>query len=222
MSEAIGYTADEIGSVPDGADLGLGCGNPVALASIQEGFHVLDLGAGGGFDCFLAAKKAGERGHIIGVDMTPDMIEKARGNAEKGEYKNVEFRLGEIEHLPVEDSSIDMVISNCVINLSVDKQQVFNEIGRVLKPGGTFMVSDIVANEELPEAVRNSLEAYSGCIAGAMLKNEYLGTIEKAGLEDVHITSEKSFGGSVGKDDESEDLAYSLSSVTVTGNKPQN
>ena len=176
--------------MPEGANLGLGCGNPVAIASLKEGETVLDLGSGPGLDCFLAAEKVGENGKVIGVDMTHEMIEKARANAVKGNYSNVEFRLGEIEHLPVADNSVDVVISNCVINLSPDKESVFKETFRVLKPGGRIMVSDVVLSKELPDFLKNSDEAYIGCISGALLKDEYLETIENAGFNKVEIIDE--------------------------------
>lgn len=190
ISRGIGYSDDELAAVPDGANLGLGCGNPVAMASLQEGETVLDLGSGAGFDCFLAANKVGGKGKVIGVDMTPEMVARARENALKGDYQNVEFRLGEIENLPVADASVDVVISNCVINLSPDKKRVFNEVFRVLKPGGRLMVSDIVLLKPLPEAIRNSVEAYVGCIAGAALKDEYLGAMEVVGFEDIKVLGE--------------------------------
>lgn len=193
ISKAIGYTDEDLKEVPEGANLGLGCGNPTALASINEGDTVLDLGSGAGFDCFLAARKAGETGRVIGVDMTPEMIEKARENAQKGAYHNVEFRLGEIEDLPVEDNSVDLVISNCVINLSTDKRKVFEEAFRVLKPGGSATVSDIVLLKELPRAIRESTHAYTGCVAGALMKDDYIQAIKDAGFEDVEITEEVSF-----------------------------
>ena len=190
ISKTIGYTDEELNSVPDGANMGLGCGNPVAIASLKEGETVLDLGSGPGLDCFLAAEKVGENGKVIGVDMTQEMLEKARDNAVKGNYSNVEFRLGEIEHLPVADNSVDVVISNCVINLSPDKESVFKETFRVLKPGGRIMVSDVVLSKELPDFLKNSDEAYIGCISGAPLKDEYLGTIENAGFKEVEIVDE--------------------------------
>ena len=193
VSSAIGYSADDLASVPDGANLGLGCGNPIALASLKEGEIVLDLGSGAGFDCFLAAKRVGPSGRVIGVDMTPEMLDRARENALSGDYKNVEFRLGEIENLPVADNSIDAIISNCVINLSPDKPRVFAEAFRVLKPGGRVMVSDIVLLAALPEAVRNSVEAYVSCIAGAMRIDEYLRTIRDAGFKNVKIVEETTF-----------------------------
>jgi arsenite methyltransferase len=193
VSSRIGYTSEDMDSVPQGANLGLGCGNPVALASLKEGETVIDLGSGAGFDCFLASAKVGNTGRVIGIDMTAEMLEKARNNAATGGYKNVEFRLGEIEHLPVADATGDIIISNCVINLSTDKPQVFREAFRVLKPGGRLMVSDMVLLEELPEVVRNSIEAYAGCVAGAMLKDDYLKAVEQAGFIDIKIMDETSF-----------------------------
>ncbi len=193
ISRNIGYTEEELKAVPQGANLGLGCGNPVALASLKEGETVLDLGAGAGFDCFLAASRVGSTGRVIGVDMTPEMVEKARGNAVKGNYTNVEFRLGEIENLPAADNSVDAVISNCVINLSPEKRRVFAEAFRVLKPGGRLMVSDIVLLKELPNVLKNSIEAYVGCVSGAALKDEYIRTIKAVGFEDVKIVDETSF-----------------------------
>lgn len=193
ISKNIGYSEEELQMIPAGANLGLGCGNPVALASLQEGETVLDLGSGAGLDCFLAAKKVGSRGRVIGVDMTPEMIEKARENAIKGNYTNVEFRLGEIENLPVADNSVDAVISNCVINLVPDKKRVFRETFRVLKPGGRLMISDIVLLRELPDRVKNSIEAYVGCLSGAMLKGAYLEAVEAAGFQEVKIVDETSF-----------------------------
>ena len=193
MSKRIGYTDDELETVPEGANLGLGCGNPVALASLREGETVLDLGSGAGFDCFLAANKVGGNGKVIGVDMTPEMLEKARDNAKKGGYSNVEFRLGEIENLPVADNSVDVMISNCVINLSPDKRRVFAEAYRVLRPNGRLMVSDIVLLKELPAFVMNSLEAYVSCVSGAMIREEYLRTIENAGFKEVKIFNETTY-----------------------------
>jgi len=166
-STRMGYSTEEVQSVPDGADMGLGCGNPGALAGLKPGETVVDLGSGGGFDCFLAAKQVGENGKVIGVDMTPAMISKARGNIEKTDYKNVEFRLGEIEHLPIADNSVDIIISNCVINLSPNKQQVFDDAFRILKCGGRLAISDVVASTTLPDKIRSDLEFYSGCMAGA-------------------------------------------------------
>ncbi len=193
VSKSVGYTDEEMNAVPEGANLGLGCGNPVALASLKKGEVVMDLGSGAGFDCFLAAQRVGESGKVIGVDMTPEMIDKARANARKSSYKNVEFRLGEIENLPAADGTIDAIISNCVINLAPDKKRVFQEAYRVLKPGGRVMVSDIVLTEALPEKVKNSIEAYVGCIAGASIESDYLGAIKGAGFKDIKVAGETVF-----------------------------
>ena len=193
ISKNIGYTEKELNAVPEGANLGLGCGNPVALASLREGETVLDLGSGAGLDSFLAASRVGKTGRVIGVDMTPEMIERARENAREGNYRNVEFRLGEIENLPVADNYVDVVISNCVINLVPDKRRVFAEAFRVLKPGGRLMISDIVLLKELPDVIKNSIEAYIGCLSGAIMKDEYLMAIKEAGFHDVRIVDETSF-----------------------------
>jgi arsenite methyltransferase len=192
-SRVHGYTERELDSVPDEANLGLGCGNPLAYADIRKGECLLDLGSGAGIDCFLASAMVGGEGRVIGVDMTPEMIDRARRNARENGYRNVEFRLGRIEELPVDDSSVDAVVSNCVINLSVDKQKVFREAFRVLKPGGRLSVSDIVLLEELPEYVRGSLDAYAMCIAGAILKEDYLDAIKTAGFEGITLRGESRF-----------------------------
>jgi len=192
LSGAIGYSAEDLKVIPEDADLGLGCGNPVALASLVEGETVVDLGSGAGMDCFLAANKVGPQGRVIGVDMTAEMVERARENLRKTGVRNVEFRLGEIENLPVADGIADVVISNCVINLSPDKARVFREAYRILKKGGRLMVSDIVLEAPLPEAVAKSVAAYTGCIAGASLRNDYLDMIRSAGFEEVRIAGEGS------------------------------
>ena len=184
----IGYTAEEVSSAPEGADLGLGCGNPQAIASLKPGETVLDLGAGAGFDAFLAARQVGSSGRVIGVDMTPAMIEKARANAVKADVANVEFRLGEIEHLPVADASVDVIISNCVINLSPDKPAVFAEAYRVLKPGGRLAVSDVVATATLPGALATYIAAHVGCIAGASGVDALRTTLMETGFSDIEIT----------------------------------
>ncbi|MBE0481220.1 MAG: arsenite methyltransferase [Dehalococcoidia bacterium] len=235
VSGLVGYSAEELESVPEGADLGLGCGNPVALASLREGEVVLDLGSGAGLDCFLAAGKVGRRGRVIGVDMTPEMVSRARENARKVGCDNVEFRLGEIENLPVADSSADVVISNCVINLSPDKSRVFREAYRVLKPGGRLMVSDIVLLKELPDFIKESVTAYVGCVSGAMLRDDYLAAIEAAGLQDVTVIDETTFPVSLMENDptanavlESSDfkaekiaeLAGTVVSIKVQASKP--
>ena len=187
-SLGVGYSADELNSIPREADMGLGCGNPAAIASLKEGEHVLDLGSGGGIDCFLAAKRVGEHGKVIGVDMTPQMISKARANAAKLEAHQVEFRLGEIEHLPVADETVDVVISNCVINLSPDKEQVYNEVFRILKPGGRFCVSDVLALETLSEEVRNDIALRSCCIGGAETEEVTREQMSRAGFTNMQFT----------------------------------
>ncbi len=193
ISKNIGYKNEELNSVPEEANLGLGCGNPVAMASLKDGETVLDLGSGAGFDCFLAANRVGKEGWVIGVDMTPEMILKARENARAGNYGNVEFRQGDIENIPAADSSVDVVISNCVINLAPDKGKVFKEAFRVLKPGGRLMVSDIVLRKELPDVVKNSMGAYIGCLCGAVMMDEYLDAIKNAGFGDIEVLDEFSY-----------------------------
>jgi len=193
QAKAIGYSLKELKKIPESAIMGLGCGNPVALASLKKGETVLDLGSGGGIDVFLAANKVGEKGKVIGVDMTGEMIRKARENAKKGGYKNVEFRLGEIENLPLEDESVDVIISNCVINLSTDKKKVFQEAYRVLRPKGRMMISDIVTENELPEEIRKSFSAWADCIGGALVKKDYLDAIKQTGFKDIKIMDEKAF-----------------------------
>jgi SAM-dependent methyltransferase len=195
---SLGYTEDQTKAVPEGADLGLGCGNPLGHAQVRKGETVLDLGSGAGIDAFLAAHEVGPEGRVIGVDMTAAMLERARENAAKGAFTNVEFRLGEIEHLPVADSTVDLVISNCVINLSPDKPGVFREAWRALRPGGRMVVSDIVLARPLPEAVRRSVEAYVGCVAGASMKDDYLDFIRNAGFTSIEVLEEKTYA--VGRD----------------------
>ncbi len=183
----IGYSASDFKDIPVEANMGLGCGNPIAIAALKEGEVVLDLGSGGGFDCFLARKQVKETGSVIGVDMTPEMIKLARQNAEKSGYKNIEFRLGEIEHIPAADGSVDVIISNCVINLSLDKQQVFNEAYRVLKPGGRISISDVVATAALPESIKNDLASMAGCIAGAEYVENIRIMLQNAGFENIRL-----------------------------------
>lgn len=236
ISRDIGYTDEDMMHVPEGANLALGCGNPIALASLQEGETVVDLGSGAGFDCFLAARQVGDRGRVIGVDMTPEMLDKARQNARKGGYANVEFRLGEIENLPVADRTADMIISNCVVNLSPDKGRVFQEAFRVLKPGGRLMVSDVVLLKPLPAALRESIEAYIGCVSGADMKEDYLHAIASSGFRDIRIIDETLFPiqdlvshpaaegipeSRDGLQDGAEQLAASIVSVKVSAFKAQ-
>ncbi|AIQ18494.1 arsenite S-adenosylmethyltransferase [Paenibacillus sp. FSL H7-0357] len=188
ISAKMGYFSEELAAAPEGANLGLGCGNPQAIAELQAGEHVLDLGSGGGFDCFLASRQVGDQGHVIGVDMTPAMISRARENSIKGEFMNTEFRLGEIEHLPVSDNSVNVIISNCVINLSPDKQQVFREAYRVLQPGGRLAIADIVTTAELPPEIKNDLEElYSGCISGASSISDVEAMLRESGFADIRI-----------------------------------
>jgi arsenite methyltransferase len=187
ISLRLGYSQEELDAIPEGADMGLGCGNPKAIASLREGEVVVDLGSGGGFDCFLSSAEVGPRGRIIGIDMTPDMLSKARRNAERGNYANVEFRLGEIEHLPVANSTADVILSNCVINLSPDKPQVFREAFRVLKPGGRLAISDVVATAELPEAMKDDPKLHSACVAGASLIDDLEDMIREAGFSCIRI-----------------------------------
>lgn len=235
VSKTAGYTGKELATLPNGANLGLGCGNPLAHVKIKEGDIVLDLGSGAGIDCFLAAEKVGPNGRVIGIDMTPEMLEKARKNAQTGGYTNVEFRLGEIEHLPVADSTVDLIISNCVINLSPDKGQVLKEAYRILKPGGQVMISDIVISKPLPEVILNSVSAYAGCVAGAISPDEYLELMKQAGFSDIvvvekqsapiYLWSDASTGDSFLRDvtmsqDEVEEIARSICSAKIHAAKP--
>jgi len=235
ISKKIGYSEQELKAAPEGANLGLGCGNPVALASLRKGETVLDLGSGAGLDCFLVADKVGKKGRVIGVDMTPEMIEKARENAMEGKYKNIEFRLGEIENLPAAGNSIDVIISNCVINLVPNKRKVFREAFRVLKPGGRLMISDIVLLKKLPDFIKSSIEAYVSCVSGAMQKDEYIRAIKAAGFEEVRIIDEVSFPIECMTDDptakaiienfkipieKAKEVTNSVASIKVHGVKP--
>lgn len=189
-SQALGYSGKDVSTVPEGANMGLGCGNPQTIANLKEGETVLDLGSGGGFDCFLAARQVGDSGYVIGVDMTPEMISRAKTNAAKTGFKNVDFRLGEIERLPVEDSSVDAIISNCVINLSPEKPGVFSDSYRVLKSGGRLAISDIVAMAELPEALKQDMALHSACVAGASQISQLREMLKDAGFTDIRIEAQ--------------------------------
>ena len=223
IGEYIGYDADALAAIPEGANLGLGCGNPLAHAAVTPGEVVLDLGSGAGMDAFLAAREVGPTGRVIGVDMTPDMVERARDNARKAGVGNVEFRLGEIERHPVADSSVDIIISNCVINLSPDKPAVFAEAFRVLKPGGRMVVSDLVLKQPLSDDVRHSVEAYVGCVAGASLHTEYLALMRDAGFQNVQTVEERSYGDAelFGGYEWLREAARSVVSAKVRAIKPQ-
>jgi len=194
IAERIGYSAQDTAAVPEGANLGLGCGAPLAAAALQEGETVLDLGSGAGFDAFLAAREVGSTGRVIGVDMTDEMLAKARANAQRAGVTNVEFRKGYIEALPVDAGSVDVVLSNCVINLVPDKVAVYREVARVLRPGGRMVISDVVLNEPLPEVIAADVAVLTGCVAGAALRDQYLATVAAAGLADVEVLSDKGFG----------------------------
>lgn len=232
----LGYTEEEIQAAPPGSNLGLGCGNPVALADLREGDVVLDMGAGAGFDCFLASSRVGPGGRVIGVDLTSEMVDKARASALKGGYSNIDFRQGDLENMPVADAFVDVVISNCVINLVPNKKLVFKEAFRVLKPGGRLAVSDVVLQKELPEFVRQSTEAYIGCLAGAILKGEYIEIVKSVGFGDVRIVEESAFpieslvcenAGSTLIDmpkiseEQQRELEDSVSSIKLTAFKPR-
>jgi arsenite methyltransferase len=194
IAQRLGYSAEETAAVPQGANLGLGCGAPLAAAALQEGETVLDLGSGAGFDALLAAPAVGASGCVIGVDMTDEMLNKARANADRARVRNVEFRKGYIEALPVDDATVDVVLSNCVINLVPDKAAVYREVARVLRPGGRMIISDVVLDEALPEVIASDVAALTGCVAGAALRDQYLATIAAAGLTDIEVLSDKGFG----------------------------
>jgi SAM-dependent methyltransferase len=219
-AQAYGYSEADTSAVPEGANLGLGCGNPIALASLRLGETVLDLGSGAGFDCFLAARAVGESGHVIGVDMTHEMLLKARANAAKNSYTNVEFRLGEIEHLPVADASVDVVLSNCVINLSPEKAQVFREAFRVLKPGGRLAVSDVVATAPFPDAVQQDLALRAGCVAGASLLDDLEGLLRDAGFIDIRIQPKDESRTFIREWVPGTNIADYLISATIEARKP--
>ena len=232
----IGYSEEEISAAPPESNLGLGCGNPVALAAIKEGETVLDMGSGAGFDCFLASTQVGPSGKVIGVDITSEMVDKARANARKGGYENIDFRQGDLENMPVADSFVDVVISNCVINLVPNKRLVFKEAFRVLKPGGRLAISDVVLTRELPDFVKNSTRAYIGCLAGAIMKEEYLQIISNVGFSGISVAAESSFpvqsllcesGGTAAIEmpqfspEQQKEIADSVLSIKVDARKPE-
>lgn len=220
QARTLGYSQAEIENVPAGANLGLGCGNPVALASLQPGQTVLDLGAGAGFDAFLAARAVGPTGRVIGVDMTPEMVAKARANARKGGYTQVEFRLGEIEALPVADASVDVILSNCVINLCPDKRPVYREAFRVLRPGGRLAVSDVVARAELPDDVKRDLALHSGCLAGATLQSELIALLQEAGFTDIAVRPKGNSDEVIGSWEAKRGFEQQVFAAEVTATRP--
>jgi arsenite methyltransferase len=217
----LGYTADDVSGVPEGANLGLGCGNPQAIAALRPGETVIDLGSGAGFDCFLAARQVGADGRVIGVDMTPDMITRARQNAAKTGVANVEFRLGEIEHLPVPDRSADAIISNCVINLSPDKAAVFREAFRVLRPGGRLAISDVVALRPVPEEVRRDLALYTGCVAGAATIAETEALLRQAGFVDIQVKLDAAASAAMADMTPGHDLRSLAASASIEARRPK-
>ncbi len=219
-SQGFGYSERELESVPEGANMGLGCGNPTAIAALKPGQTVLDLGSGGGFDCFLAAKQVGAEGHVIGVDMTPEMIEKARRNAAKAGARNVEFRLGEIEHIPVADASVDVIISNCVINLSPDKKAVYRDAYRALKPGGTLAISDVVAKAALPEELAQNLRMVAGCIGGAATVAQISRWLGETGFADVQVDINEEVAEAVEDWAPGKSVGDYVASATITARKP--
>ncbi len=219
-SMELGYSSTDVNQVPDGANMGLGCGNPKAIASLKSGETVLDLGSGGGFDCFLAIKEVGESGQVIGIDMTPDMVSKARANADKAGHLNVDFRLGEIENLPVANGVVDVIISNCVINLSPEKIKVFQESFRVLKPGGRLAISDVVATTELPEHLKNDMALFTGCMSGASLITDIEAMLKDAGFEAIAVKPKdesREFISNWAPDSKIEDYVVS---ATIEATKP--
>jgi SAM-dependent methyltransferase len=216
----VGYTKDDLSAITPDANMGLGCGNPVAIASIKEGEAVLDLGSGGGFDCFLASRQTGDKGHVIGVDMTAEMINLARRNAEKGGYMNVEFRLGEIEHLPVADGSVDVIISNCVINLSPDKEQVFKDAFRVLKHGGRLSTSDIVATAKLPQKIKEDLALVASCVGGAEYVEDIKTMLQNAGFKNIKMTPKDNSKEIISTWVPGKDIENYVASYTIEAIKP--
>ncbi len=220
LARGIGYSAEETAAVPQGANLGLGCGNPQAIAALRPGETVLDLGSGAGFDCFLAARAVGETGRVIGIDMTPDMVSKARAHALEGGYANVEFRLGEIEHLPVADACVDVIISNCVINLSPDKAQVFRDAFRVLKPGGRLAISDIVLTAELPDAMKAEIALYTACVAGAASVDELTAVLTTAGFTDIRVANRDASAEFIRHWAPGRGIEHSIASASIEAVKP--
>lgn len=220
LSRGLGYTPQDVGAVPAGSNLGLGCGNPQAIAALKTGEVVLDLGSGGGFDCFLASRQVGDAGRVIGVDMTPEMVTKARANAKKGGYRNVEFRLGEIEKLPVADSMVDAIISNCVINLSPDKASVFSEAYRVLKPGGRLAISDVVAVAEMPDSIKQDMVLYTGCMAGSSAVSEIEGMLQENGFMEVRVAPRNESRSFIREWAPGTDIADYVVSATIEAVKP--
>ena len=220
MAAAIGYTREQFDNAPEGANMGLGCGNPQAIASLKEGETVLDLGSGGGFDCFIAARSVGESGRVIGVDMTADMVGKARQNAAKAGAKNVEFRLGEIEHLPVADASVDVIISNCVINLSPEKINVFQEAARVLKPGGRLAILDVVALQTLPDEIKNDLSLISGCVGGTEKIEDLEKMLQEAGFQEIKIQPKNESRETIREWFPGRRLEEFVASATIEAKKP--
>ena len=220
QSRLLGYADEELDAVESGANLGLGCGNPTAIASLEDGATVLDLGSGAGFDCFLAAREVGSDGHVIGVDMTPEMVETARENITKNDATNVEFRLGEIEHLPVADESVDMILSNCVVNLSPDKSQVFSEAFRVLRPGGRLAISDVVQTTQFPEAVQQDPASVAGCVAGASPISELESMLDEVGFTAISIDPQEESEAFIRDWDDERDVSDYIVSATIEGQKP--
>ncbi len=218
-ARTLGYSAEDLDGAPEGSELGLGCGNPTAIASIQPGETVVDLGSGAGFDCFLAARRVGAQGRVIGVDMTPDMISKARANADRGRYANVEFRLGEIEALPVADGVADLILSNCVINLSPDKARVYREAFRVLKPGGRLAISDIVALQPIPDVLKADLAAYTGCVAGAVSPAELGTMLAAAGFTHVQVDVKAASRGFINDWIPGQEAGAYVASANITARK---
>jgi SAM-dependent methyltransferase len=222
ISSALGYSPEEVAAVPEGANMGLGCGNPQAIAALRPGETVLDLGCGGGFDAFLAANQVGAEGLVIGVDMTPEMIERARRNADSSDFKNTSFRLGEIENLPVDDAIVDVIISNCVINLSSDKRAVYQEAFRVLKPGGRLAISDVVATTPLPEALKKDLELWAACAAGAPLIKDLEAYLSEAGFRQIVIDLDEESRDMIGQWAPGQNLEKYIVSARIHAVKPDN